>query len=161
MRAISLWQPWASAIPAGLKTIETRHWPTRRRGPIAIHAAKRRIDSAMAVELADHPIVSSFFRAIGIDCIGDVNRTFPFGAIVAVANLVDCVPTESMTEVSSSDYQFGNFAPGRFAWRLDNIHRVDPPIPLKGRQGIFDWDEPDYITEIIRGWPSSRAQEGH
>jgi len=28
MKTISLWQPWASAVAVGSKTIETRHWPT-------------------------------------------------------------------------------------------------------------------------------------
>ena len=46
MKALSLWQPHAQAIAAGLKPYETRHWPTRYRGPIAIHAAKRRVSSA-------------------------------------------------------------------------------------------------------------------
>ena len=41
MKALSLWQPWASLIAAGVKRFETRHWETRHRGPIAIHAAKR------------------------------------------------------------------------------------------------------------------------
>src|SRR3546814_21127441 len=41
VKAISLWQPWASAIALGHKSIETRHWPTKYRGELAIHAAKR------------------------------------------------------------------------------------------------------------------------
>ena len=43
MRAISLWQPWASVVALGSKRIETRHWSTGHRGPLAIHAAKRRV----------------------------------------------------------------------------------------------------------------------
>lgn len=42
MRALTLWQPWASLIALGAKTIETRSWSTKYRGPIAIHAAARR-----------------------------------------------------------------------------------------------------------------------
>jgi hypothetical protein len=38
--AISVKQPWAALIVAGLKTIEVRSWPTRRRGPVLIHAGK-------------------------------------------------------------------------------------------------------------------------
>jgi len=38
--AISIKQPWAALIVAGLKTIEIRSWPTRRRGPVLIHAGK-------------------------------------------------------------------------------------------------------------------------
>jgi hypothetical protein len=41
MKAISLWQPWASAIALGWKKNETRHWSTDYRGPLLIHAAKK------------------------------------------------------------------------------------------------------------------------
>lgn len=44
MRALSLWQPWASLIALGVKTIETRGWSTKYRGPLLIHAAKRAPD---------------------------------------------------------------------------------------------------------------------
>uniref|UniRef100_A0A6M3J354 ASCH domain-containing protein n=1 Tax=viral metagenome TaxID=1070528 RepID=A0A6M3J354_9ZZZZ len=33
MKAISLWQPWASAMALGWKKIETRSWGTSYRGP--------------------------------------------------------------------------------------------------------------------------------
>lgn len=42
MKALSLWQPWASAIALGAKRVETRSWETLYRGPLLIHAAKRR-----------------------------------------------------------------------------------------------------------------------
>src|SRR6478672_6968545 len=38
--AISVKQPWAALIVAGLKTVEVRTWPTRRRGAVLIHAGK-------------------------------------------------------------------------------------------------------------------------
>jgi len=44
MKAISLWQPWASLIAAGLKHYETRSWAPPREligQTIAIHAAKK------------------------------------------------------------------------------------------------------------------------
>ena len=46
MKAISLWQPWASAIAVGAKRYETRGWPAvaggqRFAGWLAIHASKR------------------------------------------------------------------------------------------------------------------------
>lgn len=31
---------------------------------------------------------------------------------------------------------FGDFAPGRFAWLLDNITPLDVPVPFKGGQGL-------------------------
>lgn len=41
MKALTLHQPWASLIAARYKTIETRPWATRYRGPLAIHAGVR------------------------------------------------------------------------------------------------------------------------
>ena len=38
--ALSIKQPWAALIVAGLKTVEVRTWPTRRRGRVLIHAGK-------------------------------------------------------------------------------------------------------------------------
>ena len=38
--ALSLKQPWAALLVSGRKTIEVRSWPTARRGPILIHAAR-------------------------------------------------------------------------------------------------------------------------
>jgi hypothetical protein len=38
--AISVKQPWAALLVAGHKTIEVRRWPTRRCGPVLIHAAR-------------------------------------------------------------------------------------------------------------------------
>lgn len=40
MRAISLWEPWASLIRTGAKTFETRSWETKYRGLLLICAAK-------------------------------------------------------------------------------------------------------------------------
>lgn len=38
--ALSIKQPWATLIVAGLKSIEVRGWSTSRRGRIYIHASK-------------------------------------------------------------------------------------------------------------------------
>ena len=68
MKALSLRQPWASMIADGRKTIETRTWRTRYRGPIAIHA------SAPPYE------------------------DLPTGGIIAVAWLYGCRPMEAADE---------------------------------------------------------------
>lgn len=38
--ALSVKQPWAALLAHGLKTVEVRRWPTARRGPVLIHAAR-------------------------------------------------------------------------------------------------------------------------
>jgi hypothetical protein len=41
MKAITLWQPWATLLAVGCKHMETRSWPTKYRGEILIHASKK------------------------------------------------------------------------------------------------------------------------
>ena len=41
MKALSLKEPWASKILNGEKTIETRTWKTKHRGPLLLCASKK------------------------------------------------------------------------------------------------------------------------
>jgi hypothetical protein len=40
MKALTVFQPYASLIAFGSKWVENRSWPTSYRGPLAIHAGK-------------------------------------------------------------------------------------------------------------------------
>lgn len=55
MKAISINEPWASMILKGKKTIETRTWKTKHRGPLLLCASKRPQSkiSGMAFAVAD------------------------------------------------------------------------------------------------------------
>ena len=131
MKAISLWQPWASLWLSPAKIHETRHWPTRYRGPLVVHAAKRPIDEdidALAV------ICSRLFG-------DDYRHTLPRGALLGVVDLVDCRPTQMLFKcaaVNSEDEACGDFSEGRFAWRREGFCPFDQPIPWRGAQGLFN-----------------------
>jgi hypothetical protein len=137
LKAISLWQPWASAIPLGWKGVETRHWQTTHRGEIAIHAAKR-----WTVEQAEFASVE---RALG-----RVPARLPFGAIVALATLSDMRPTDELVlSVSAIERLYGNYAPGRFGWVLTNVRPLREPVGCVGRQSI--WTLPADVAAAVRG----------
>jgi len=58
VKAISVWEPWASWMRAGLKRNETRDWPMSYRGPLLIYAAKcwtRDQQEAYAAIRLDYP----------------------------------------------------------------------------------------------------------
>ena len=125
MKAISLWQPWASAIALGHKHVETRHWSTKYRGTLAIHAAKR--------WEPDQREFASVERTLG-----RLPWRLPFGAIVAVCDLVDVRPTDELKfTVSAVERLYGNYEPGRFGWLLENIRPLAEPIGYRGGQGFF------------------------
>ena len=53
MKALTIWQPWASLLVSGRKKYETRSWATAYRGPIAIHAAMRPVRRTIDALAAD------------------------------------------------------------------------------------------------------------
>lgn len=62
----------------------------------------------------------------------------PFGAFIGLGELINCIPTEKMTnEQKLRSRGFGDFSAGRFAWELADVIRFKNPIPAKGRQGFF------------------------
>jgi hypothetical protein len=47
--------------------------------------------------------------------------------------------------LSEQERIFGDYSPGRFAWILQDIQRLEKPIPYRGAQGLFT--VPDSILE--------------
>lgn len=52
MKALSVRQPWANFIADKLKTIETRSWYEKHRGPLLIHSSKKPVIYPAGVALA-------------------------------------------------------------------------------------------------------------
>jgi hypothetical protein len=142
VKAISLWQPWASAIALGAKRIETRSWSTRYRGPIAIHAAQ----NGMGLKIAVQHERDLWCAVLCAPVLSPALRALPRGMLVAVAELVDVVPVERVdaTRCANSalgewaESQLGDYRPGRFAWLLEAVRPLPAPIPCRGRQSLFD-----------------------
>ena len=126
--AISHRQPWASLVAVEAKANETRSWrfPIGLQGQtIAIHAAKR------PAPVLD-PVVEAAVRLV----LGDHwRRELPRGAVVATATLAACVRSEDAAP-DELEALFGNYDPGRFAWRLENVAALEP-FAVSGRQGWF------------------------
>ena len=146
MKAISLWQPWASAIPAGLKKIETRHWapPATIIGHlIAIHAAKRftfEERQAFCIRTPTNSAEDLAFCQIGVRTADEL----PLGCVVAIARLAGCQRTEDIPSfmLDGGERIWGDYRAGRYGWFLREVRPLPTPIPCVGRQGFFDWEPP-------------------
>lgn len=132
-RVLSLWQPWASLMAVGLKRIETRSWRTSFRGWVIIHAAKKRDEEGRAL-----------YERLTVGP-GGRYEDLPFGKAVCAVRLVGCVPTETIEcnpdlRQKYFDHKqerwFGNYTPGRWAWLTDKSVALEPPVPLRGAQGL-------------------------
>lgn len=138
MKTLTLTQPWASLVAIEAQRIETRSWSTGYRGPLAIHAAK-----SFPREAANL-CAGTLFRATLQSAFGpDFYPTdLPTGAIIAITGLVDCVlmTPEWIATVGEPERSFGDYQPGRYAWLLGQIERLEP-IPARGSLGLWWWDK--------------------
>lgn len=133
MKAIPLWQPWASLVACGAKRVETRHWPAPSwlvGERIAIHATKT---NAYVWLCMTEPFNRYLREPEGL----------PLGAVIATATLDRCteMTAESIAELKASqpeEHAFGLYEPGRFAWVLRDVEPLPAAVPFRGRQGIFD-----------------------
>ncbi len=137
MKAISIWQPWASLIAAGGKEYETRSWKTSYRGPLAICSSKNSPMWAIRAAYNEEEIYQFAFDNQLLD-----HNKLPKGCVVAVCELVDCIEiTPEFTQtLSDLEYIAGDYTPGRFAWKLAKVRRLNTPKPVKGSQGFFTVD---------------------
>jgi hypothetical protein len=153
VKALSLWQPWASLIAVGAKRVETRGWRTPYRGPLAIHAALRTVRAdEIEPEMADA-------LSLSWPPTKEQLRSIPLGAIVATCRLVEvyrlsrldadaiedgrglrlCPGRSYEVNVGSgSEALFGNYAEGRFAWILADVKPLARPAPVRGARGLWE-----------------------
>lgn len=146
IKAITLWQPYASAIAWGFKRYETRGWPTSHRGPIAIHAAMK-CDRTIGHMVSDVCTLVPEFRDAMRGNKRNPYSNMDFGAVVAIAEITDCMLTDALIyneAIGATEKAFGDYSPGRYAWRLENIRAIKP-IPVSGAQGFWQWVMPDKV----------------
>ena len=137
MKALTLWQPWASLMAYGEKKVETRGWTTKYRGPIAIHSALAipRWLGASRNSQQFHDAMMKIAYANGM-----FENGMPKGVILAVGDLVAIEPTDKVrADLSPQEVLFGNYDDGRYAWFFENMTRLPKPIPVKGDRMLWEW----------------------
>lgn len=133
-KALSIMQPWAGLIVHGLKDIENRSWPTRYRGPVLIHAGKKRDGDAQDdVDGFIHPVTG---EPLDPDALAAV--TYSTGGIVGVAEIVDCVSR------SNSPWFVGEYG-----FVIRNARPL-PFVPCRGALGFFTPDVDPAL--LLEGW---------
>lgn len=75
--ALSVKQPWAALLAAGVKTVEVRTWATRKFGPVLIHAAKNSDDRPDGWALVTTPELTALAALRG--------------GVIGVATLTECL----------------------------------------------------------------------
>lgn len=142
MKAITVWQPWAQLLAEGKKHDETRSWATNYRGPILIHAAKNPKD--FFIDIYPDEEVWPHFAEAGLNK-ARIFKELPRGAIIGMAQLVDCKLIDEeyhrfIKDLCPAEFAFGDFTIGRYAWRMEKPVLFKNPIPVSGKQGLWNYE---------------------
>ncbi len=122
MRALSLWQPWASMLVRGDKTVETRWWSTRYRGPILVCAAKRFDDENAHRDPRPQ-------------------ATYPLGMALGYVELYNV----RYMQPGDAPHACIDYEPARYSWLTRNAVTLRDPFRVKGQQGLWSVDVSDLI----------------
>ncbi len=145
MKAITIWQPWASLIAMGHKTIETRthdRFKSLVGLRIAIHAGKRFDRTALPVIRSVRDMLPRYRanRLCGFHCptAAELDRAWDERGMILATAFV----TQLKSLTWDSDVKAAMCDPrGLYGLVLTDIEPLDPPIKARGRQGIWEWDE--------------------
>ena len=124
-KVLTIKEPWASLIINGYKKYEFRSWKTNYRGRVLIHAGKGK----------DNRVISDF---------DNYNLEYSNGEILGEVELVDCILVDEKFDkmLRGIDKKiYNNNHLGLYAWKLDNIEKYNKKIPIKGKLGLWNYEE--------------------
>jgi len=135
MKAITICEPYASAIIRGPKRVENRPNPWRFRGRLLVHAGKsKKYMGTMTKRQLDqwNPDLSGF--------------RLEFGHILGSIEVFGCVHYELDGNYKTND----PWAFGPWLLRLRDPIAFTKPIPFRGQLGLFDVPDDLIAHEIER-----------
>lgn len=156
MKALTIWQPWASLILCGAKIFEFRRWPAPRafwNQRIVIHAATRSVKAREVAELLNHPdrLATSCGYAPDeatklSDAIALLERWWnlqiesdlilPRACGLGTARLGE---PKRCVDIFAGRMDPDDIDPDMWGWPLTEIEPFAAPIPARGFQGFWNW----------------------
>lgn len=180
MKALTIWQPWASLIMAGAKPYEFRSWrpPTRLIGQrIVIHASVARIDGDNlldlfnVLQLRDHgdeiALAAAETCLVPDKAIPVLDRAFE-GLLPMACGLGTAILGEPRlgTEIAeefgvprANDSDRDQHA--NWGWPMLEIEVWPDPIPMRGRQGLWNWPSPSDLLGEPEPTPPIKDEADH
>jgi hypothetical protein len=162
MKALTIWQPWASLIMAGAKPYEFRGWrpPRSMIGQrIVIHAGAHKMDrediahmfhvlrlrntsediAQLAAETCLVPDKAKPILALGYR--GQLPMACGLGtAVIGEPRLGPEIAQEfGLERANDSDRD----EHANWGWPILEIEQWPEPIPMRGRQGLWNWPTPE------------------
>jgi hypothetical protein len=118
----------------GAKKIETRSWRSAYRGELLIHASSGKKGGILVAEPPFKKYIPDF-------------ASLPFSAIIGKVILEEILPVEQLclsdghlNTLTLEEKAFGDYAKGRFAWRLSEPVEFKKPVFTKGALSLWEYN---------------------
>ncbi|CAN7301667.1 hypothetical protein LJR231_001539 [Phyllobacterium sp. LjRoot231] len=153
MKAITIWQPWASLIMANAKPYEFRGWPVPHviiGTTIAIHAGARPMKRGELADLitrltSDQAWTTCLNKEIALPLL---ERAITSPGILPLSSILGTVKIGKAKGGNDIVHEFGGKLNdsdrnqhSNFAWPLSEIKVFEPFVPAKGMQGFWEWEQ--------------------
>lgn len=152
MKALTIWQPWASLIMAGAKRYEFRGWPAPAwmvGAPMATHAGARPVKREEVKGLIARLKVSTRAWETALDpeiAIPILERVLARPDILPLSSVLGRVTVGKPVRSWEVAGEFGGKVNdsdrdkhSNWAWPMRDIHVFEPFHPCAGKQGLWDW----------------------
>lgn len=148
MKALTIWQPWASLIVMGLKPAEFRNWHAPRSmigSRIAIHAGAHPVKPGVQDLLAsDDRITGSCGADADVQAIREyleaiASRGYAMERSAVLGTVILGEPLRADTYYQRKGWSVGEEGPWAIAWPMLDPEEWFEPVPMKGAQGFWDY----------------------
>lgn len=155
MKALTIWQPWASLIMAGAKPYEFRGWRPHASligQRIVIHAAARRPDwhecRHLYQALSERGSLAGKMTCLHADialpilagCPDELPRAVGLGTVIVGPPRLGTNIAADFGVPRANDSDRDSHA--NWGWPMLDIEVWPEPIPMRGKQGLWNWPTP-------------------
>lgn len=137
-KALTIMQPYASAIIAGRKRFETRTWKPGTTKKFILHAGRREVNA-----------IDNHFIQQRVDN-WPMAYQLPTGKALGIVRIVSCTAALDIfyqqlkpnpSPANEIEFQLGFYGIGFFAWELEVVEIFDKPIAAIGQQRFWQWHD--------------------
>lgn len=150
MKALTIYQPWASLIMLGAKPFEFRRWDYRTRDRslegqrIVIHASARPIKPGEVEDIISRmkDRISSLRAETAMPLLQRLRGAYKCqGVLELSAGLGTAIlgTPKHVSQLFSSPADSDRIDHHMWAWPLTEIEAFDVPYPRRGAQGFWNW----------------------
>lgn len=147
MKALTIWQPWASLVMIAAKPYEFRRWafPHSLEGQrIVIHAGARPVRAAEVEDIIDRldDRLSSIYKKTAMPLLDRLLAAHKCRGVVELSAGLGTAIIGRPKQVSAlfnSPADSDRIDHHMWAWPLTDIKPFPTPIPCRGAQGFWTW----------------------